>query len=247
MSDHPVKGWVHAWESCGMVDGPGLRFVLFLQGCPLRCLYCHNPDSWAFRRGSPTDARQVVEEAASYRSWMDSSGGGLTLSGGEPLAQPEFSLDILRRARRQGIHTALDTSGFGPPEKIRPCLDEADLVILDVKTPRADKHRALTGVDARTPLATLEYLKAREKPLWVRHVLVPGLTDGPEELRLLASMLRDIPSLERFELLPFHQMGEVKWKREGLSYSLGAVSPPDAEALERAKEIFRRTGLPSGE
>ena len=169
----PVNGRIHSLESCGMVDGPGLRFVAFLQGCPLRCLYCHNPDSWNPRGGLQMSSLELVEEAWQYRTWMNSSGGGITLSGGEPLYQPEFVLDIIRRAHKKGMTVALDTSGFGCLEKTRECLDEADLILLDIKSPLPEAHKNLTGIRADQPRATLEYLKAIEKPLWIRHVVVP--------------------------------------------------------------------------
>lgn len=245
--NEPVKGRIHSFESCGMVDGPGLRFIAFLQGCPLRCLYCHNPDSWNFSGGLEMTSAQVVEEAWKYRTWMKTSGGGMTLSGGEPLAQRDFTLDILQRARRKNIHTAIDTSGLCILEKTKPCLDEADLVIMDIKSANPLVHKNLTGIDQDGPLATLDYLKSIEKPLWLRHVLVPGLTDSPEDLENLKKLLLDVPNLKRFELLPFHKMGEEKWAQEGIPYTLTETPSPEKEDVQRIFEDFMAAGIPISE
>ncbi|MBB6482525.1 pyruvate formate-lyase-activating protein [Spirochaeta isovalerica] len=239
-----VKGRIHALETGGMVDGPGIRFVAFLQGCPLRCLYCHNPDSWAVGKGREMTAQELVDEAWKYRTYMKASGGGITLSGGEPLFQPEFVLDVIRIAHEKGMTVAIDTSGYGNPERVRNCLDEADLIILDIKTALAEKHRDLTGITAERPRAILEYLKQSRKPLWVRHVVVPGLTDSRENLEALKEILTDIPSLEKFEFLPFHKMGEEKWEQEGLLYKLGGTLAPDQGFMDRISEDFRRAGIP---
>ena len=234
-----LTGRIHLLESCGMVDGPGLRFVAFLQGCPLRCLYCHNPDSWKPKGGREMTSEELVEEAWKYRTWMRSSGGGITLSGGEPLFQSEFTLDVIRRAHKKGMTVALDTSGFGKLEKIQSCLDEADLILMDVKTALAEKHQGLTGVPADQPLKTLEYLKSINKPLWIRHVVVPGLTDSEESLQALKELLLKIPSLEKFEFLPFHKMGEEKWAQEGLKYNLTETPSPENEFMNRINRGVR--------
>lgn len=238
------KGRVHSFESCGMVDGPGLRFVVFLQGCPLRCRFCHNPDSWKFSGGSEMTALEVVREAAKYRNWMQTSGGGITLSGGEPLSQAEFTLDIIRRAHRKKMHVALDTSGYGNLEKIKSCLDEADLIIMDIKTANTLHHETVTGVSAALPRQTLDYLREIKKPLWIRHVLVPGLTDNSKDLESLLTLLKTIPSLERFEFLPFHKMGEEKWEEVGQEYTLKETQTPDQVFVEGWVERFRREGIP---
>lgn len=243
----PLTGRIHLLESCGMVDGPGLRFVAFLQGCPLRCLYCHNPDSWKPGGGRAMSSEDLVEEAWKYRTWMRSSGGGITLSGGEPLFQPEFTLDVIRRAHKKGMTVALDTSGYGRLEKTRACLDEADLILLDVKTAVREAHGDLTGIRADQPRTTLEYLKSINKPLWIRHVLVPGLTDGEESLKALKDLLLDIPSLEKFEFLPFHKMGEEKWAQEGLNYSLKDTPSPNNAFMERLIREFGEAGIPMEE
>ncbi|MBN2655792.1 MAG: pyruvate formate lyase-activating protein [Spirochaetales bacterium] len=239
-----VKGRIHALETGGMVDGPGIRFVAFLQGCPLRCLYCHNPDSWNFGKGREMSSQELVDEAWKYRTYMKASGGGITLSGGEPLSQPDFVLDVIRKAHEKDMSVAIDTSGYGLLDRVRDCLDEADLIILDIKTALAEKHRELAGVPADRPRRILRYLIQSRKPLWIRHVVVPGLTDRRDNLQALKEILKDIPSLEKFELLPFHKMGEEKWVQEGLQYSLGRTSPPDREFMDRITSEFRNAGIP---
>jgi len=225
-----------------MVDGPGLRFIVFLQGCPLRCLYCHNPDSWSPKGGRLVSSQQVVAEALKYKSWM-TGGGGLTISGGEPLLQPEFTLAILEEGKRKKLHTALDTSGFGPLHKTKPALEAADLILLDLKTANPDLHKRLTGVEQRQIQPALDYLVEINKPLWVRHVLVPGLTDGMDDLKMLRDKLLELPNLQRFELLPFHKMGEEKWAAEGLNYTLGDTPAPLPEEWKRAAALFQEAGL----
>ena len=242
-----ITGKIHSLETCGMVDGPGIRFVAFLQGCPLRCLYCHNPDSWLPVGGREMTSEDLVSEAWKYHSWMKASGGGITLSGGEPLFQPGFVLDVIRKAHRKALHVALDTSGFGAISRIRECLDEADLIILDIKTPLPDFHRELTGVPADQPLATLAYLKEIKKPLWIRHVIVPGLTDSEKSLRALKKLLKDIPSLEKFEFLPFHKMGEEKWTEVDTDYKLGSTNAPAKEFIDRICREFADAGIPMDE
>lgn len=189
-------------------------------------------------------SQELVDEAWKYRTWMKASGGGITLSGGEPLFQPEFVLDVIRLAHKRGMTVALDTSGFGDFSRIRECLDEADLILLDIKTALPEKHKALAGIPADRPRMVLEYLKEIRKPLWIRHVVVPGLTDGSENLKALKEILLDIPSLEKFEFLPFHKMGEEKWQQEGLLYNLGATAPPEKLFMNRIIEDFSKAGIP---
>ena len=240
----PVSGRIHSIETCGMVDGPGLRFVAFLQGCPLRCLYCHNPDSWKISGGRVMDAQALVDEASKYKTWMNTSGGGMTLSGGEPLFQPDFVLDVIRRAHAAGIRVAIDTSGFGRLEDTKACLDEADLVLLDIKTALDSEHKNLTGIRAEQFRITLEYLKSINKPMWVRHVVVPGITDSRESLDALKAMLLEIPSMEKFEFLPFHKMGEEKWAEEGLDYKLGDTPSPEKTFMDGIRDEFTGAGIP---
>ncbi len=242
-----VKGRIHSIETGGMVDGPGLRFVVFLQGCPLRCLYCHNPDTWKRGGGREVSSEEIVSEAWKYRTWMDASGGGITLSGGDPLFQPEFTLDIIRRAHKKKMAVALDTAGHASLEAVRECLDEADLILLDIKAASAGLNKRVTGQLPDRNREILDYLKKINKDMWIRHVVVPGLTDGEEDLNALLSLLKEIPSLKRFELLPFHKMGEEKWGQEGLPYRLGDTPIPSREFMEITRRRFIEAGIPMTE
>lgn len=237
----PVAGRIHSVETFGAVDGPGIRYVVFVQGCPLRCLYCHNPDSWAQAGGVLTDSAQVVAGILPYRNFIRR--GGVTVSGGEPLFQPEFTADILRRCKAEGLHTALDTAGSVALPLARPAIDAADLVLLDIKTLDPALHQELTGKPPEHPLATLEYCRSIGKPVWVRHVLVPGYTLEPDRLEALASFLAAYPNLQRVELLAFHKMGEFKWKELGERYQLYDTPAPTPAQVEEAKAIFARQGL----
>jgi pyruvate formate lyase activating enzyme len=239
-----VSGRIHSIETGGMVDGPGLRFVVFLQGCPLRCQYCHNPDTWKKSGGRETTSSEIVWEACKYRTWMETSGGGITLTGGEPLFQPEFTLDIIRKAHEKGLHVALDTSGFAPAAKARACLEEADLILLDIKAASPLLHKRVTGVESHPIRDNLEFLKRIGKPLWIRHVVVPGLTDEEKDLDALLELVKSIPSLEKLELLPFYKMGEDKWKEEGIPYSLTDTPVPAKEFMSDLRERFSREGIP---
>ena len=238
-----VTGKIHSYESCGTVDGPGLRFVIFLQGCPLRCLYCHNPDTWDASKGKEVTVEEVVKEALKYKSYMRFSKGGVTISGGEPLIQKKFVLALLKRLKEEGLHTAVDTSGISDPESVKEIYESCDLVLLDLKCSDPKVHKQLTGCENTMPVQTLDYLTKINKPFWGRHVLVPGWTTKPELLESLAQMVKDRPSMARFEILPFHQMGLYKWEEMGLEYQLKDTEQPSREAILDAVEIFRRNGV----
>lgn len=238
-----ITGKVHSYESCGTVDGPGLRFVIFLQGCPLRCLYCHNPDTWDASKGREVTVEEVVKEALKYKSYMRFSKGGVTISGGEPLLQKNFVLALLKRLREEGLHTAVDTSGISKPSAVKEIYDACDLVLLDLKCSDSTIHKKLTGWENTIPIQTLDYLTAINKPFWGRHVLVPGWTAKPKLLESLAQMVKDRPSMVRFEILPFHQMGLYKWEEMGLEYQLKTTEQPSREAIQEAVEIFRKNGV----
>ncbi|MCK5834304.1 MAG: pyruvate formate lyase-activating protein, partial [Lentisphaeria bacterium] len=184
-----VTGKIHSYESCGTVDGPGLRFVIFLQGCPLRCLYCHNPDTWDASKGKEVTVEEVVKEALKYKSYMRFSKGGVTISGGEPLIQKKFVLALLKRLKEEGLHTAVDTSGISDPESVKEIYESCDLVLLDLKCSDPKVHKQLTGCENTMPVQTLDYLTKINKPFWGRHVLVPGWTTKPELLESLAQMV----------------------------------------------------------
>ncbi|MDR2932756.1 MAG: pyruvate formate lyase-activating protein [Oscillospiraceae bacterium] len=239
-----LTGYTHSVESCGTVDGPGIRFVVFMQGCPLRCLYCHNPDTWEPNVGTEAHVKTLMEEIVKYRSYMRFSGGGVTVSGGEPLLQPLFVAALFERCRENGIHTAIDTSGFCKmTPQIERLLSFTDLVLLDIKSIVPERFLEITGAELEPVLMFAKYLSNLSIPVWVRHVLVPGLTDDETELRLLARYLTTLTNVKKVEVIPFHKMGEYKWRQLGLDYTLGDVPPAHSRSVEKAKNIFISAGL----
>jgi len=238
-----VRGWVHSVETGGTVDGPGIRFVLFLSGCPLRCQYCHNPDTQHLHDGKPVYSTEIVQEIGTYADFLTRAKGGVTLSGGEPLVQPEFTAAILRGCKDLGLHTALDTSGFLGSHADDHLLDDVDLVLLDIKAFKEQTHRNLTTVPLRPTLEFAERLSVLRKPIWLRYVLVPGLTDDLKEIESLAEFAAGLEVVERVDVLPFHKMGEAKWQALGRPYRLTDTQPPSAELTGRVRDIFRAAGL----
>ena len=233
-------GRIHSIESFGTLDGPGVRFVIFLQGCPLRCLYCHNPDTWDPRGGREATVSGLMAQIESCRNFIRS--GGVTLSGGEPLMQPEFSRALLDRCREAGIHTALDTAGSLPLERSRPVIDAADLLLLDIKALGPELCRELTGADNANTLATLDYCEAINKPVWIRHVLVPGWTLDRAKLEALAAFLAPYRGIEKVDLLAFHKMGCFKWRELGLPNRLRETPETTEAELRAAEALFARAG-----
>ena len=240
-TDPPVEGYMHSVETFGAVDGPGVRYVLFLQGCPLRCLYCHNPDSWKLTDGKKTDSKRVFDDIMTYYSFIKY--GGVTLSGGDPLLQPEFSSDILRRCKVIGLHTAVDTAGFAELEKTIEVLEYTDLLLLDIKALEDELCRKITGQSGERARAILDYCESVSKPVWVRHVIVPGLTLDYEMLAKLAEYLSGFKCIEKAEVIPFHKMGEYKWEGIGSEYTLKDTPAPTEEETEKARQIFASKGL----
>lgn len=234
-------GRIHSIETCGTVDGPGIRFVIFTQGCPLRCLYCHNPDCREPQDGREVTVEELIAEIQKYKSYL--RGGGVTVSGGEPLMQPEFVAEIFRRCHKIGLHTALDTSGYVLLESAKPVLEHTDLVLLDIKSYNRDLYRQVTSVAVEPTLNFARYLAEIGKPTWIRFVLVPGLTDPEENVTALAEFVSTLPNVERVEVLPFHKMGEYKWKQLGLPYALSDTQPPTPEQIQKVIQIFRDRGL----
>ncbi len=237
-----VKGFVHSYESMGAVDGPGLRFVVFVQGCPLRCQYCHNPDCREPGGGRELNVAQVMDEIRHHRNFLHH--GGVTISGGEPLLQHRFTAALLKACQAEGLHTALDTSGFCTLDHASAALDCSDLVLLDIKNFDPHRYFEVTHVELSTTLHFAEELKRRNKPFWLRYVLVPGLTDNLQAIAELAQYLTDFPSLERIEILPFHKMGEHKWEALGYPYQLKSTLPPDPALVHEVKQIFSKAGRP---
>ena len=236
-------GSLHSWELVTAVDGPGTRLTTFLSGCPLRCLYCHNPDTMEMRRGEPVTAAELLERIARYRGIFEVTGGGITLSGGEPLMQPAFVARLLRGAKELGIHTALDTSGYLGAHCTDAMLDDVDLVLLDVKSGDPETYQRVTGHELAPTLDFGRRLAARGTEIWIRFVLVPGLTDAVENVEAVADYVASLSSVSRVEVLPFHQMGRDKWETLGMTYELEDAEPPTPELLTRVRDQFRARGL----
>ncbi|WP_456824295.1 pyruvate formate-lyase-activating protein [Cellulomonas sp. P5_E12] len=237
-------GSVHSWELVTAVDGPGTRLTVFLAGCPLQCLYCHNPDTMQMRRGTDVTANEILARVARYRTVFAATGGGLTISGGEPLMQPAFVRTLVRGAKAMGVHTTIDTSGFLGSQCTDEMLDDVDLVLLDIKSGLPDTYRRVTGRALQPTLDFGRRLRERGTRTWVRFVLVPGLTDAPENVEAVADHVVALgPVVDRLEVLPFHQMGRDKWDDLGMRYELGDTRPPTPEAVERVRATFRDRGL----
>ena len=238
-----LLGSVHSVESCGTVDGPGIRFILFLAGCSLRCRYCHNPDTSFKCTGKERTVEDVMEEIGRYESFLKAAGGGITISGGDPLFQPGFTKAILQACKERGLHTCIDTSGHLGEQADAALLDATDLVLLDIKAWNPEQYRRLTGQELQPTLDFAERLAALHKPVWLRYVLVPGWTDNLPDIEKLARYAHGLGNIERVDVLPFHQMGQFKWAELGLTYSLADVEPPEPELTKAVKEIFRANGF----
>jgi pyruvate formate lyase activating enzyme len=236
-------GFLHSYTTGSAVDGPGVRVVAWTTGCMWRCRYCHNPDTWTVTNGLPVTITRAAEELGKYRHALKVMSGGFTLSGGEPLMQHRFAVKLLAASKRIGLHTAMETNGYFADKVTDGELDSLDLVLLGIKTWGADRHKALTGMDIEPTLAFARRLAALGKPIWVRFVLVPGLTDAPEILTGIAQFAASLGNVQRVEVLPFHQLGKFKWERLGLEYTLPDVAAPSPEAAERACAVFRQSGL----
>lgn len=224
-----MTGKIHSFETLGTLDGPGIRLIIFMSGCNLRCQYCHNPDSWHINGGEEYSVEQIMKKIERYRSYFGDD-GGITLSGGEPLLQTDFIIELFTRCREKGINTCLDTSGSVFDQKVKEVLQYTDLLLLDVKHTVKEKYRDLTGGDIQTPTAFLNYCRQTRQKMWIRQVIVPGYTDTDEYIE---SMLQYIEgaNVERIELLPYHKEGIYKWQKLGLTYLFNHVSIPDEEKL----------------
>ncbi len=236
-------GFMHSFTTGSAVDGPGIRVVGWTTGCMWRCQYCHNPDTWTMRNGIPVSATRAIEELAKYRHGLKVMEGGVTISGGEPLMQRRFVIKVLSGAKAMGIHTTIETNGFLGAELTDEDLGQIDLVMLGIKAWGKERHEKLTGRDPAPTLELARRLAARRQPIWVRFVLVPGLTDDPQEIKGIADFAAGLGNVERVEVLPFHQMGRFKWKTLGIRYKLEDAEPPTNEAVAKALEIFRARGL----
>ncbi|GAQ60428.1 pyruvate formate-lyase-activating protein [Streptomyces scabiei] len=237
------RGRIHSWDLSTGVDGPGTRFVLFVAGCPLRCLYCANPDTWHMRDGKETTVDEVMAEIEKYHAFLTTAGGGVTLTGGEPLLQSGFTGEILRRCKELGLHTALDTSGFLGVRATDELLDATDLVLLDIKSFDVTAYRRLTGGELGPTLNFATRLDRLGVPMWIRYVLVPGWTDEPESVEGLARFVAGLGAVDRVDILPFHKLGAAKYEALGLPFPLRDTPCPDADLTERVRERFRTHGV----
>lgn len=239
----PVLGNIHSVESFGSADGPGVRYIVFLKGCAIRCKYCHNPDTWAGQGEDWQTPEEVLNKALRYKNYWKKN-GGITVSGGEALLQIDFVTELFRLAKEKGVNTCLDTSGnpftrqepfFG---KFRKLMEVTDLFMLDIKHMDPAGHRKLTGCDNANILDMARFLSDSGKAMWIRHVLVPGITDDEEQLTSLRKFIDTLKTVERVEILPYHTLGVFKWKELGIPYQLEGVEPPTEEQVKRAKELL---------
>jgi pyruvate formate lyase activating enzyme len=236
-------GFLHSFTTGSTVDGPGVRVVGWTAGCQWRCLYCHNPDTWNMSNGIPVTLAHATEELRKYRHGLKIMSGGFTLSGGEPLMQDRFAIKLFTAAKSMGIHTALDTNGFFGNRLSDTELEQIDLVLLDIKMWDPERHRHLTGMDNAPVLDFARRLAKHNRPVWVRFVSVPGLSDDAENVAHIARFSAGLGNVERVDVLPFHQMGRFKWKELKLNYTLDDVQPPSVDTIERVCAQFRSEGL----
>jgi pyruvate formate lyase activating enzyme len=236
-------GFVHSFTTGSTVDGPGVRVVAWLAGCQFRCLYCHNPDTWNLINGMPVPLARAVDELRKYRRGLKVMSGGLTLSGGEPLMQDRFVMRFFAAAKEMGVHTALDTNGFLGERLSDDELKKIDLVLLDIKAWDTGRHRHLTGKDNGPVLDFARRLAAQKRPVWLRFVLVPDLTDDSNDIGQIAKFAASLGNFERVDVLPFHQMGRFKWKELGLDYTLDQTTPPSPDLVKRVCNQFKAEGL----
>lgn len=240
MSD--VFGKIHSYESFGAVDGPGVRFVVFLQGCLLRCLYCHNPDTWECEKGKVVSANELVQTIIQYKNFI--SEGGVTLSGGEPLLQAEFCEEIIDKCHENNLHIAIDTCGAVALSKSHNAISKADLILLDIKDIDNEDCKKLTSLGNENAIATLNFCEENNKNVWIRHVLVPKYTLSDDKLQRLGLFLKDFKCIKKVELLPYHTLGLYKWEGLNLKSQLEGIESPSETEIGKAKEILLSYGLP---
>lgn len=237
-----MQGFVYSFESMAAVDGPGLRFVVFLQGCKMRCKYCHNPETWSLD-GESFSPEDILKKALRYRAYWKNN-GGVTVSGGEPLLQIEFVTELFKLLKENGVHTAIDTSGqpFSDDNEFLTKFDEllkyTDLFLLDLKEFDEQKHKALTGFSNKNILEMAKYLSDKGNSMWIRHVLVPGITDSEEDLKKLSEFIKSLKTVEKVEVLPYHTLGVSKWEKLGISYPLKNILPPTETELKNSINIL---------
>lgn len=234
-------GHIHSTESFGAADGPGVRFIVFMQGCHMRCRYCHNPDTWKMDGGDEVTADEILKRALRFKPYWGKD-GGITISGGEPLLQIEFVIELFKKAKELGINTCIDTAGnpFTKEEpffsKFEELMKYTDLLLLDLKEINPTRHKDLTGFDNSNIIEMAKYLSEINKPVWIRHVLVPEHSDFDEDLDALGDFIDTLSNVDRVEILPYHTLGKFKWENLGIPYTLESISPPSAERIENAKQ-----------
>lgn len=240
-----VKGLIHSVETCGTTDGPGIRYILFMQGCQMRCLYCHNRDTWSMKSGYELSVKEVMNDVRRYRRFFRSSGGGLTISGGEAALQPKFVAALYKACRKEGINTCLDTNGFVKKynDDVIEMVENVDMVLLDIKQMNNEKHLKLTKVSNAYTLKFAKYLAKIDKPAWIRYVVLPGYTDAKEDIIALGKFLEPMKNIKKVELLPFHQMGAHKWAVFNDDYKLKDTKPPTRKRLDKIVARLEDYGL----
>lgn len=241
MREKETVGKIHSFETFSAVDGPGIRFVVFLQGCFLNCIYCHNPDSWDLNSKKTITAKKLLEKILEYSGYL--TNGGVTISGGEPLLQVDFLKEFLKLLKKNKIHSAIETSFAMPLKEVEDVINLADLLILDLKALDEQEAKKICKIKVKNAIDCLNFCQMQNKPVWVRHVLLPGFTLKEKNLLEIANFLKQFKNIKRVELLPFHKMGEFKWEQLNKNYTLKNVKPPTKEEVKKAELIFKKAGL----
>lgn len=237
--DKTTMARIHSFETFGTVDGPGIRFVVFMQGCHLRCKYCHNRDTWDINSGEIIEVKELIDKIEKYSTYFKASNGGVTVSGGEPLLQADFLITLFKELKKSGIHTAIDTSGMVDiTDKIRELILLADLFLLDIKHMNSEKCKELVGFSNEKELEFARYLNSINKPIWIRQVLIPGITDEKEDLLKLKEFIKSLSNIEKVEILKYHDMGKFKWEQMRYKYDLEDIPNATDEDVNRVKEIL---------
>lgn len=235
---------VHSYETFGTVDGPGIRFIIFLQGCHLKCKYCHNRDTWDINGGEYKTIDEILEKIMKYKSYIKASNGGITVTGGEPLLQVKFVKELFIRLKKEGFHTCIDTSGMiAITEDVKETLKYTDLVLLDIKHIDDEKCKELTGLSNKKELEFARYLSENGNKMWIRQVILPGITDSKEDIIKLRQFVDTLNTVEKVEFLPYHSMGKFKWKNLGVNYELENLRDATMEDIKRVKEIYYNEGI----
>jgi pyruvate formate lyase activating enzyme len=235
-----IKGRIHSFETFGTVDGPGIRFVVFMQGCPLKCIYCHNRDMWDVCDGKEYTPDEIIDELSKYLNYIKPSGGGITITGGEPTLQADFVSEVFKKCKEINVHTTLDTSGHVKIEKVKTLLEYTDLILLDIKHADEVKHQHITGVGRKNINKFATYASNRGIPIWIRYILIPGYSDDEKDLKLAAQFISTLNTVEKVDVLAYHNLGEYKWQKLGETYALKGLASPNSEQVNKARSILNR-------